>query len=99
VVRWLVEHQARRAGEKVEESEVSPGSLYSSGLIAAGGIVGLAGMAIKVMEAWHWLPENAISWGQKIPLLAQSHILSVLMFALLAYSLFHFARKPLGGKK
>ncbi|HEU5412722.1 MAG TPA: oligopeptide transporter, OPT family, partial [Candidatus Angelobacter sp.] len=43
VVRWLVEYSAKKAGEKVEESEVSPGALYSSGLIAAGGIVGLAG--------------------------------------------------------
>ena len=43
VVRWLVERRARKAGGAVEESEVSPGSLYSSGLIAAGGIVGLPG--------------------------------------------------------
>ncbi|HLW55376.1 MAG TPA: oligopeptide transporter, OPT family [Candidatus Angelobacter sp.] len=99
VVRWLVEYQAKRAGEKVEESEVSPGSLYSSGLIAAGGIVGLAGMVIKVMEAKGWLHEGAISWGQKIPMLANSNLLSVVMFGLLAYSLFHFARKPLGGDK
>ena len=41
VVRWLVE----RGQEKHEESEVSPGSLYASGLIAAGGIVGLLGSA------------------------------------------------------
>src|ERR1700739_1860867 len=95
VIRWLVEYQAKRAGEAVEESEVSPGSLYSSGLIAAGGIVGLAGMVIKVMEAKHWVPEGAISWGQKIPFLANSNILSVIMFALLAFSLFYFARKPL----
>jgi uncharacterized oligopeptide transporter (OPT) family protein len=99
MVRWLVEYQAKRAGEKTEESEVSPGSLYSSGLIAAGGIVGLAGMVIKVAEARHWMPEGAISWGQKIPILANSNILSVIMFALLAFSLYHFARKPLRGEK
>ena len=99
MVRWLVEYIAKRKGEKVEESDVSPGSLYSSGLIAAGGIVGLAGMVIKVMEAKHWIPEGAIAWGQKIPLLANSNILSVIMFGLLAYSLFHFARKPLGQKQ
>ncbi len=99
VVRWLVERAARKAGEKAEESEVSPGSLYSSGLIAAGGIVGLAGMVIKVAEAKHWMPEGAISWGQKIPLLANSNLLSVIMFGVLAYSLYHFARKPLGGEK
>jgi len=99
VVRWLVEYHSKRAGEKVEESEVSPGALYSSGLIAAGGIVGLAGMVIKVMEAKHWLPENSIAWGQKIPALANSNILAVIMFGVLAYTLYHFARKPLEGEK
>jgi putative OPT family oligopeptide transporter len=99
VVRWLVEYQGKRAGETVEESEVSPGSLYSSGLIAAGGIVGLAGMVIKVAEAKHWLPENSIAWGQKIPALANNGVLAVIMFGLLAYSLFHFARKPLESEK
>lgn len=99
VVRWLVEYSAKRAGEKVEESEVSPGALYSSGLIAAGGIVGLAGMVIKVMEAKGWLPENSIAWGQKIPALANSDTLAVIMFCVLGYSLYHFARKPLQGEK
>src|SRR5205085_7411130 len=41
LVRWFVENAARKAGEHAEESDVSPGSLYASGLIAAGGIVGL----------------------------------------------------------
>ncbi|HWX56345.1 MAG TPA: oligopeptide transporter, OPT family [Verrucomicrobiae bacterium] len=50
VVRWLVEKAAKRAGEKSEESDVSPGSLYASGLIAAGGIVGLLGIAFKLVE-------------------------------------------------
>ena len=94
-----MEYQGKRAGEKVEESEVSPGSLYSSGLIAAGGIVGLAGMVIKVAEAKHWLPENSIAWGQKIPALANNNVVAVFMFGLLAYSLFYFARKPLEGEK
>jgi putative OPT family oligopeptide transporter len=99
VVRWLVEYSAKKAGEKVEESEVSPGALYSSGLIAAGGIVGLAGMVIKVMEAKGWLPENSIAWGQKIPALANSNVLAVIMFCVLGYSLYHFARKPLQSEK
>jgi hypothetical protein len=50
VVRWLVERSALRAGEKHEESDVSPGSLYASGLIAAGGIVGLLGIAFNLIE-------------------------------------------------
>jgi hypothetical protein len=48
VVRYLVESGGK--GEKHEESEVSPGSLYASGLIAAGGIVGLLGIAFNYIE-------------------------------------------------
>ncbi len=73
------------------ESEISPGSLYASGLIAAGGIVGLLGVAIKLYEA---------ATDRPIPRFAETNPLhhdwvSVLMFALLAFSLFFFARKPL----
>jgi putative OPT family oligopeptide transporter len=50
VVRWLVERGAAKAGEKHDESDVSPGSLYASGLIAAGGIVGLIGIAFNYIE-------------------------------------------------
>jgi putative OPT family oligopeptide transporter len=103
VVRWLVEYRGKRAGQTAEESEVSPGSLYSSGLIAAGGIVGLLGMVIKVCEGKHWLPDNSISWGPKLGFIAHhpnfASILAVFMFALLGASLYHFARKPLEAEK
>jgi hypothetical protein len=99
----LVESRTRKTGGTVEESEVSPGSLYSSGLIAAGGIVGLLGMVIKVLEGRHWLPDNAIAWGPKLGFIANheifANILAVIMFGLLAASLYHFARKPLEGDK
>jgi uncharacterized oligopeptide transporter (OPT) family protein len=95
LVRWLVEKAAERAGHKTEESEVSPGSLYASGLIAAGGIVGLTGIGVKYMEIKKWLPDGVISLSRRVPFLANADWLSVLIFALLAFSLFHFARKPL----
>jgi putative OPT family oligopeptide transporter len=103
VVRWLVERSAAKAGEKAEESDVSPGSLYASGLIAAGGIVGLLGIAIKVLETQGILPENSIAWGTKLAFIANNatlgNIIAVAAFAMLAYSLFYYARKPLGGEK
>ena len=73
------------------ESEISPGSLYASGLIAAGGIVGLLGVALKIYEdaTHHTVPHFA----ETNPL--HHDWVSVLMFALLAFSLFYFARKPL----
>jgi putative OPT family oligopeptide transporter len=105
LVRWLVEKAAARAGEKTEESDVSPGSLYASGLIAAGGIVGLLGIGVKLMQIRGWIPEwmlKIIQWGSNMPYMKEpkwlsvAQWLSVVMFAVLAYSLFHFARKPLG---
>ena len=73
------------------ESEISPGSLYASGLIAAGGIVGLLGVCVKLYEA---------ATDHTIPRFADTNPLhhdwvSVLAFAALAYSLYYFARKPL----
>jgi len=89
VVRWMVDRAAEKAGEGSEESEISPGSLYASGLIAAGGIVGLLGVGLKLVEPFG---ENVL----------QLHVgflnhdwVAVLMFALLAFSLYYFARKPL----
>jgi hypothetical protein len=73
------------------ESEISSGSLFASGLIAAGGIVGLLGVAVKLYES---------ATDRTIPRFSDHNPLhhdwvSVLMFALLAYSLYYFARKPL----
>lgn len=94
VVRWLVEVSARRKGGTADESEVSPGSLFASGLIAAGGIVGLIGIGIKLAESAHYLSPGAIAFGQRLPT-ANMNWLGVLMFAALAYALYHFARKPI----
>ena len=73
------------------ESEISPGSLYASGLIAAGGIVGLLGVCVKLYEA---ATECSIPrFSPHNPLYHDTT--SILMFALLAFSLYYFARKPL----
>lgn len=99
VVRWMVESSTKRAGETPTESEVSPGSLFASGLIAAGGIMGLIGIAVKLIESTGKLPENSLAWGAKFPATANSNILAVITFALLAASLYYFARKPLESAK
>jgi putative OPT family oligopeptide transporter len=48
VVRGLVERGQKPATDA--ESEVSPGSLYASGLIAAGGVVGLLAIVINLFQ-------------------------------------------------
>ncbi len=94
VVRWLAERGVSKAEQA--ESEVSPGSLYSSGLIAAGGVFGLLGIVIRVLEDAGALRPGLFSVGPRIlGHLAQRDWFSVLMFFLLGASLFFFARKKL----
>jgi len=102
VVRWMVDrHLAKnRTPEEITtESEVSPGSLYASGLIAAGGIVGLIGVCIRLLEGLseqrggHW---QFWRFSDHNPL--HHDWISVIMFALLAFSLYYFARKPLNNE-
>lgn len=107
LVRVLVEATTK----KKDESEASPGALYSSGLIAAGGVFGLLGIIINLFQdpeiahrvpGWlvttlrlPWRPD-LFSIGPKFwPNLANSNTLAIIMFVLLSASLFHFARKKL----
>jgi putative OPT family oligopeptide transporter len=92
VVRWMVDSAVKKAGGSADaEGDVSPGSLYASGLIAAGGIIGLLGVGLKLYET---------TWGKEDPIAIPHSFLyhdwvSVVAFAALAGSLYYFARKPL----
>jgi hypothetical protein len=93
MVRWMVDRAVAKSGEAIEgESEISPGSLYASGLIAAGGIVGLLGVGLKLVEPFG---QNILQLH--VPFLNNNGV-AVLMFTMLAYSLYYFARKPLRKK-
>lgn len=109
LVRWAVEATMKEKQEG--DSEASPGALYSSGLIAAGGIFGLLGIIISLLQdpeianrVPHWLSAvlrlpwrpDLFSFGPKLMgPLAISNLFGALMFVLLAGSLFFFARKKL----
>ena len=92
VVRFIVDSALRKAGQEADESEISPGALYASGLIAAGGIVGLIGVAIKAYES---LSGNHVPIQFPEANFLHHDWISVIMFAALAFSLYHFARKPM----
>jgi putative OPT family oligopeptide transporter len=107
LVRVLVEATTK----KKDESEASPGALYSSGLIAAGGVFGLLGIIINLLQdpeistrTPHWLAAvlrlpwrpDLFSFGPKLlGSLSNSNLFGVFMFVLLSASLFYFARKKL----
>jgi putative OPT family oligopeptide transporter len=88
VVKWLAE----RGVEHKADEETSPGSLYASGLIAAGGIVGLFAVAVKALETTGRVPANLLHIGGPFE---ANNVVGVLAFVLLAYSLYYFAKKPL----
>jgi putative OPT family oligopeptide transporter len=91
LVRWFAE----RGVEKRQDDETGPGALYASGLIAAGGIVGLLAIVVKLIESRAWLPKDALNLGHLLPTVHASALLGILVFAALGFSLYHFARKPL----
>ncbi len=108
LIRWLAELGQDKRSDV--ESEFSPGSLYASGLIAAGGVFGLLAILLNLLQdpelghsVPHWLaflhlpiPEDLFAFGPRfIPHLSEQPILGVVMFILLAFSLYYFARKKL----
>jgi uncharacterized oligopeptide transporter (OPT) family protein len=100
IVRWAAERGRAKAAGGHAESDVSPGSLFASGLIAAGGVLGLIAIIINVLGdpelGIQVIPPGVLAFGPRImPGLATSNIFAVIMFALLAYSLYYFARKKL----
>jgi putative OPT family oligopeptide transporter len=98
VIRWLAERGMKKKGEG--ESEIGPGPLYASGLIAGGGIFGLIGIVIYLFGdanfKYHFLSEHFLQIGPAvIGGLASSRIFAVLMFVLLGATQFYFARKKM----
>jgi len=91
VVRWLVDSAVKKAGD-TDEGDVSSGSLFASGLIAAGGIVGLLG----VINSYLQMKFNLKNYIGLPHTFLYHDAVSVIAFLLLAFSLYYFARKPMG---
>jgi len=107
----LVRMAVEATTKKKDESEASPGALFSSGLIAAGGVFGLLGIIINLFQdpeisnnVPHWFSSllrlpwrpDLFSFGPKLlGSLATNNLFGLVMFLLLAASLFYFARKKL----
>jgi putative OPT family oligopeptide transporter len=98
VVRWLAERGREKATRA--ETEVNSGSLYASGLIAGGGIFGLFGIVVALLEdpefRYHIWKPGTFQFGPKLgPALSANQWFGVVMFLILAATQFHFARKKM----
>ena len=95
-VRWLVERsRGAEAG-----SDVGPGPLYASGLIAGGGVFGLLGIVVALLEdqefRYHIFRPGLFQFGPKIMgAWSNSDLFAIVMFLALAASQFYFARKKM----
>jgi OPT family oligopeptide transporter len=97
-IKALADFVARRRGEKVDESELGPGNLFATGLVAGGAIAGVVVAMISVKD----------SWAHAIGSVSAEHVLTgalgeggyqglgVLFFAFMAFVLFRVARRKIG---
>lgn len=98
VIRWLAERGTKN--ENPADSDIGPGPLYASGLIAGGGIFGLVGIVIYLFGdpnfRYHFLPQHFLHIGPSLMgALASSRIFAVVMFVVLGATQFYFARKKM----
>jgi OPT family oligopeptide transporter len=93
-IKGLADWVAARKKEKVEESELGPGNLFATGLVAGGAI---AGVVVAILSARD-------SWAKAIGKLSAEHaltgvlgggyqVLGVFCFAFMAFVLFRVARR------
>jgi putative OPT family oligopeptide transporter len=90
LVRWLGE----RGNDKGQTSDLSSGTLYAAGLISAGGVVGLLGIAFSVLRESLGVTESFAKLGPRLPILS-TRLTSFVAYILLSASLYWCAKKPL----
>jgi OPT family oligopeptide transporter len=99
-MRGLADWVARRKGEKVDEaeSELGPGNLFATGLVAGGAIAGVVVAIISARDAWKAGLDRVSLEHALTGVLGEGGYqgLGVLCFAALAAALFAAARKKVG---
>ncbi len=99
VIRFIVE---RMTGREEQESEVSSGMLYSTGLVAGGSVAGVLIAGLSMIE-WNKGKNNALAWIQgHAGHLAErqgrfADLVALIAFGGLCYLLFRTARKKIAG--
>ena len=90
MVRWFVDKLSKDRSEA--ESEMSPGVLLSSGLIAGGAI---AGMVLAIIAGRFEDFSRILDLSDNLGFFAASDLVPMLIFALLAFFVFLVGREKL----
>jgi OPT family oligopeptide transporter len=96
-IKGLVDFIARRRGEHAEESELGPGNLFATGLVAGGAI---AGVVVAIFSASDrsavWLGKLSLEEPLRHALGTEGYdLLGVIGFALMGLALFRVAQRKL----
>ncbi|HYH99705.1 OPT family oligopeptide transporter [Hyalangium sp.] len=95
-IKGVADYVAQRKGEKVEESELGPGNLFATGLVAGGALAGVLVAILSVNEGISAAIgkisvekplEHAIGAGGY-------QLLGVACFAVMGYVLYRISRRP-----
>jgi uncharacterized oligopeptide transporter (OPT) family protein len=95
-IKGIADYVARRKGEKAEESELGPGNLFATGLVAGGALAGVLVAILSVNEkisdaigkvaVEEWLVHRVDAGGYQL--------LGVTFFAVMGYVLYRVSRRP-----
>jgi OPT family oligopeptide transporter len=95
-IKGIADYVAHRKGEKVEESELGPGNLFATGLVAGGALAGVLVAILSVNDR-----VNTAIGGLSVEKALEHNIgaggyqlLGVICFALMGYVLYRISRRP-----
>jgi uncharacterized oligopeptide transporter (OPT) family protein len=95
-VKGLADWLAHRKGEAVSESELGPGNLFATGLVAGGAIAGVVVAIVSSNNAWAKALERLSAEHALSGVLGEDgyQLMGVLAFAAMGAALFKAARRP-----
>ncbi|MBI5495342.1 MAG: OPT/YSL family transporter [Deltaproteobacteria bacterium] len=95
-IKGLADYMAQRKGEKVDESELGPGNLFATGLVAGGAIAGVVVAILSVNPGVAEIIGKVSVEHALVSALGDGgfQFLGVLCFAFMGAVLFKVARKP-----
>jgi len=98
-IKGIADYVAHRKGEKVEESELGPGNLFATGLVAGGA---LAGVLVAILSVNEGINKAIGSINLEKPLehaigAGGYQLLGVICFAIMGFVLYRISRRPSAG--
>jgi putative OPT family oligopeptide transporter len=96
-IKGLVDFVARRRGEKVAESELGPGNLFATGLVAGGAIAGVVVAILSARDRWAAALKTVAfeDWLRSALGREGYDLLGLIGFTLMGLALYRVARRRL----